>query len=302
MCVVILSYQYKVMSDLFADQAENLLGKATSTVKSVTKTSSGYYYYIGIVVAIIILGAVLFWYLRKRPDLTTVYGPYVLGEHSMAGGKPEKIFTAEQIERSLGNNFTLGFFLYMDEVNKERIPFAGPTGEYRGKPLVYIQGVGDISVDPIHQSLRVSIRPLVQSEGRFEKGGVVELDIDNFMIARWNQVAFTIEGRTVDVYINGALAKSSLLENLPILNPAGVLLETSPDFSGQAGLFQAWPRRLTEHEIINNYKRNTDTRLKPRIPDKWSMFGSFSFCKTTGLCGVRIWNNDPLKYVEYDFA
>lgn len=292
------------MSDLFSEQGDTMFDKAAAAVKTTIKSSgNSYYYYIGIVVIIIILAVLLFLYLRKRSELTTVNGPFVLGMNALGGGKPETIFNAQQIEHSLGNNFTLSFFLYMNEVNRERIPFAGPKGEYRGKPILYIQGVGDITVDPIHQSLRVNIRPLVQTDGRFEKGGVVELDIENFMIARWNQVAFTIEGRTVDVYINGALAKSVLLENVPILNPIGVLLETSPDFSGQAGLFQAWPRRLAEHEIVHNYKRNTDTRLKPRIPDAWSMFGgSFSFCKTTGLCGVRIWNDDPLKYVEYDFA
>ena len=290
------------MSDLFSGQGNNLLNDLPKAVKT-TRSGSSYYYYIAIIVIIILLGALLIWYLLKRREVSIVYGPYVLGEQSLGGAKPEKIFNAEQIERSLGNNFTLSFFLYMNEINKERIPFAGPKGEYRGKPIVYIQGVGDIAVDPIHQSLRLNIRPLIQNHGVFQNGEVVELDIENFMIARWNQVAFTIEGRTVDMYINGALAKSVLLENLPILNPIGVLLETSPDFSGQAGLFQAWPRRLTEHEIIHNYKRNTDTRLKPRIPDKWSMFGSsFSLCKTIGLCGVRIWNDDPLNYVEYDFA
>jgi hypothetical protein len=135
---------------------------------------------------------------------------------------------------------------------------------------------------------------------------ITNIDIENFMITRWNQLVVTVEGRTVDVYLNGALAKSTLLENLPILNPVGVLLETSPDFSGQSGLFQAWPRRLTETEIATNYKRNTDTRGKPLIPDStYSLQNMFtdlfvSICKD-GNCGFQNTSN-PLKYVDYEYA
>jgi len=287
------------MANIFENAGE-LLKPATKAVQGMT-SSSGSSMYFGIVLVIIVLITIgVIWYLRKISDMSVVLGPFVLDG---MGSTPEKIFTQAQIEHSLGNNFTLSFFLYMDKVNKERIPFAGPDGEYRGKPIVYIRGVGDITVDPIHQKMRLNIRPLIQNSGRFEEGSVVPLNVDNFMIARWNQVTFSIEGRTVDLYVNGNLMKSMLLDNLPILNPIGVTLETSPDFVGQAGYFQAWPRRLKENEIIQNYKRVTDTRGKPLIPDKgpdlFKHFGK-SLCDM-GLCGIRI-SAGPLHYVDYDFA
>ena len=106
MCVANLSRQYKVMSDLFSGQGNNLLNDLPKAVKT-TRSGSSYYYYIAIIVIIILLGALLIWYLLKRREVSIVYGPYVLGEQSLGGAKPEKIFNAEQIERSLGNNFTL---------------------------------------------------------------------------------------------------------------------------------------------------------------------------------------------------
>lgn len=281
------------------ENAGEMLKPAKQAVRSVSSGSSSMYF--GIILAVIVLVTIgVIWYLRKISDMSVVLGPFVLDG---IGSTPERIFTQSQIERSLGNNFTLSFFLYMDKVNKERIPFAGPDGEYRGKPIVYIRGVGDITVDPIHQKMRLNIRPLVQNSGRFEEGGVVSIDTANFMIARWNQVTFSIEGRTVDLYVNGNLTKSMLLENLPILNPIGVTLETSPDFVGQAGYFQAWPRRLRQDEIIKNYKRVTDTRGKPHIPDKGpDLFKNLgnSLCDM-GICGIRI-SAGPLHYVDYDFA
>jgi hypothetical protein len=126
------------------------------------------------------------------------------------------------------------------------------------------------------------------------------------MVSRWNQLTITIEGRTVDIYLNGAIATSTLLDNLPSLKPLGVLLEKSPDFAGQAGLFQAWPRRLSEQEIIRNYKRNTDTRGKPLIPDiGTSIMDIFrnmgkGLCDI-GFCGFRF-RTGPMEYVDYEFA
>ena len=288
------------------DNFYSILGTAESTVTSTTGMQPSVFYFL-LVCFIVLIGFLAFLWLKPRADSVTVMGPYVLEGTSL---KPrpnsiETVMTQQQITSSLGNNFTLSFFVYMDDVNRERIPIAGPKGDFRFKPFLYILGVGDVLLDPIHQIARVRIRPLT-------KGALINpdiktsIDVENFMIARWNQLTITMEGRTVDVYLNGALAASTLLENLPILNPSGVLLETSPDFSGQAGLIQAWPHRLTEAQILKNYKRNTNVRGKPHIPDVTptlkSMFTTMGahLCEL-GFCGFRI-STSALDYVDYQFA
>ena len=263
--------------------------------------------FITLIVAAIVIGGIAYWWYKPRPKNTTVMGPFqLIGDNGKpTTGSTKPIFNQAQIHSSLGNNFTLSVFVYMNEVNTERIPIGGPNGDFRFKPFLYILGVGDILIDPIHQVARVRIKPLTL-KAIFTPDAITNIDIDNFMIAKWNELTITVEGRTVDVYLNGVIAKSTLLENLPILNPAGVLLETSPDFSGQAGMFQAWPRRLTEGEIASKYKRNTDTRGKPLIPDSgtnfWQIFKNLrdSMCKL-GFCDFRFIDG-PLKYIEYEYA
>lgn len=263
--------------------------------------------WIGIIVAVFVVGIIVFWWFRPVSKDVTVMGPYVLNSGGLVPSKDtiQTVLTHSQIESSLGNNFTLSFFVYMDDVNRERIPIAGPKGDFRFKPFLYILGVGDIVLDPIHQVARLRIKPLTRNAIR-DRDALTNHDIENFMIARWNQITFTITGRTVDVYLNGAIATSSLLENVPVLYPVGVLIETSPDFTGQAGLFQAWPRRLTETEIMENYKRNTDTRGKPRIPDslmKWKTVWD-QMKKTicaVGLCGFHL-ETGPMQYIDYEYA
>ena len=257
-----------------------------------------------IVIALCVIGFLLFLYFRPANMEARVPGPYIL----LGAGNPQAaeptvtVFEQEQINRSFSNNFTLSFFVYMDDVNTERIPIAGPKGDFRFKPLVYILGVGDVLLDPIHQIARVRIKPLNKEA---KPDAVTSIDVEQFMIARWNQLTVTVEGRTVDVYLNGVLANSALLENVPALVPQGVLLETSPDFSGQAGLFQAWPFRQPDRAVAANYARTTDKRGKPLIRIRNNIFSDAlksirdSFC-SLGLCDST--DTGPLTYIEYEFA
>jgi hypothetical protein len=205
---------------------------------------------------------------------------------------------------AMGNNFTFSGFYYMEDTNAERIGFK-TTGEYNFKPTVYIVGVGDITLDPIHQKAFITIKQTNGSTTSNIKPNTT-IEIDNMTVAKWNQLTLTVVGRTVDVYLNGVLAKSAQLENVPPAYPLGILLETSPDFAGQAGLFQAWPERLTVSQVARNYARNVDTRGKPLIPDAalrwwdvWSQFAS-QLC-SVGFCGFDF-AAGPLQYIDYEYA
>lgn len=286
---------------------ENMFSTFGDQVEAVKTTSPRTLWFFGIA-AIILVAGLLYWWFKPRAEEVTVLGPYVLTGASMTQPTDTTmvtVFNQSQIDGSMGNNFTFSFFVYMDDANRERIPIAGPKGDFRFKKFIDVLGVGDIVLDPIHQMARLHFKPLTR-DAMLNKDAGVNIDIENVMIARWNQLTFTVEGRTVDIYLNGALASSTLLENLPILNPVGVLLETSPDFSGQAGLFQSWPRRLTTSQVAANYKRNTDTRGKPLIPDVGPKFTDIfkqipkSLCDL-GFCGFRF-SVGPMDYIDYEFA
>ena len=292
----------------------DLLGSKNSVGASATASTASFVMnplVIGIVAVLIV--AVLFYYFYKpKREYIEKKGPFVLkgAQTSPIKNSEVNVFEYSEITTGLGNNFTISFFVYMDDVNRERIQIGGHGSQepFKFRPLVSILGVGTIVADPVHQRARIRIQPLTVGPV-ITRTEPVDIDIPNFMIARWNQLTLTQEGRTVDIYVNGVLVKSSLLENLPVLYPVGVLLETSPDFSGQAGLFQAWPRRLTESEVITLYKRNTDLRGKPNIPDigfsLQDFFNMFqkSFCDT-GICDwfFNAGKLDDLQYVEYEYA
>ena len=269
-----------------------------------TTTSSPIFKYVLGVAVIFIIAYGLYKYFKPRSKEVVRMGPYEL---KGAGAVPKKdsvvnVFEYSEVVSNLGNNFTFSFFLYMNDINIERIPIGsgGRGNEFRYRPLVTILGVNTIVIDPVHQKLRLQFN---QYRGSPD---TINLDVKDLMAARWNQITYTLEGRSVDIYLNGNLVKSALLENLPILYPVGVLLETSPDFSGQAGLFQAWPYRLTESAVQANYKRNVDTRGKPLIPDTDVVYRDVfknikdTFCEL-GFCGLKV-KVGPMEYIDYDFA
>ena len=270
-----------------------------------------------VVLLIIALGIVYVLYFMPKSDETTVLGPFVLNgipsESDSAGSKLVSVLTAKQLSKSLKSNFTVSFFIYMDKLNMERIPFAGPEGEYRFKPLVKLIGVGEFVLNPVHQKALLRLTPLVPAvmNGNFTPPPYAE--IDNVMNSRWNQITIAVEGRSIDIYLNSKHTTSLILENLTWTNPTGMLLETSPDFWGQAGMIQAWPRRLTEKEIWENYKHVTDLRGKPNIPDAKPTFKSiwhelYKLMCEAGFCpnnrkrsqGGR--NVNGLEYVDYEYA
>jgi hypothetical protein len=269
-----------------------------------------------VVILIIVAGIIYIRYFMKKSDEVTVLGPFVLNgrasEHDSGGSTLQSVLTQAQLNKSLKSNFTISYFIYMDKINMERIPFAGPEGDYRFKPLLKILGVGEFVLDPVHQKALLRLTPLVAPMLQDKFAQPPRAEIDNVMNSRWNQITIAVEGRSIDIYLNAQHATSLILDNVTWSNPTGVILETSPDFWGQAGMIQAWPNRLTEREILENYKHVTDLRGRPNIPDAQPTFKSIwhelykLMCKA-GFCpnkrqGQGMDGTSGLEYVDYEYA
>jgi hypothetical protein len=259
-----------------------------------------------ITIAIVVVIIVLYYYLKPKRKEVAMMGPYPLTIRPGVSeqGNMQYIMNAEDMSRVQGNNLTVGFFVYMDGVNRENIPLGSPDGEYRFKYLFILGGSMGVKFDPIHQKAIFDIYSSPMGDSIFHEQQIV---VEKVYVSRWNQLVVTIEGRTVDIYMNGKLVNSTLLKNVPLTSFSGIWLNSSPDFSGQTGLIQVWPERRTLSQIAENYERNTDVRGKPQIPDsRLSMKERLkelvkSMCTNVGLCGFRF-QSGPLEYIDYEFA
>ena len=84
-------------------------------------------------------------------------------------------------------------------------------------------------------------------------------------LQRWTQVTMTYEGRTIDLYVNGVLVTSSLLNYLVPPSTSSVILMTTGAVLGQIAYVQVWPRRLTVREVAGNYTDTSDSQGRPYL-------------------------------------
>ena len=268
-----------------------------------------------VVATIVVL--VIVWYIyTNRTKLARVDGPFDLRNDEINKTESAKwfsVFDTEQTKLSAGNNITMSFFVYVKDLTMDRIP-VNYDGSYRFQYLLTIGNIVGVMVNPVTQECIVDVLQTpphgYRTRNVEQKAQVLRTTtVKNVPIARWNQITICVEGRSVDVFINGELRTSIQLDNLPLLPMNGVLLNSSPDFMGQACLFQMWAERRTVTQIREYYRDNTDTRGRPQIPEPglaWSeVLGQFrvQLCSTTGLCaGLEAAETTPLNYVEYQYA
>jgi hypothetical protein len=105
---------------------------------------------------------------------------------------------------------------------------------------------------------------------------------------RWVQIVLAFEGRSVDLYVNGTLAKSDLLRNLPSSANSSITIVPN-NVMGKLAYVQLWSRRLPVHEVAANYTDTSDSQGRPFLgPEFLSVFNNLYFPNLfcpNGKCG-----------------
>ena len=269
---------------------------STSTVQKMVQKYSGYV--IPVIMAIVVIGILVYYFYPTNN--TTVFGPFSLVASSPVQLSPMLLVPQAQLPKVLDENYTISFYVYMNDLSS---PSFAPSDDMRYHKVVELTGACSIYMDPAQQSAKIVLNPATPSGTGLPN---TTLTIPRFLTSRWNQLAFTVEGRTIDCYLNGALVTSTLLPDVPRSVPTQIILYPVAGFTGQVGYVQIWPKRLTLPEMIANYKQTSDLRGKPYIPtpgaslaDIMAIF-SHGFC-SLGLC-VDPTNTNPLRSIDYLYA
>ncbi len=259
-----------------------------------------------IVIIIIICIYAYVLYTKRKKEYVEILGPYGLSTEHL--GNPWLTLTSAEDSQKLisANNVTFSFFIYVQTPTIELNPLTSPEGNFENIDYTFVLGSSlGIFFDPLHQLAGLDIHSLSVPGDSSVKQIIIKkrITFDN-LSQRWNQITVSIEGRTVDIYTNGILTSSTLLENIPLTEFFAAWLNKSPDFVGQICYFQIWPKRRTASEILDNYRRVTDVRGKPLVPDFQLQIKNLfqNFCSVTGVCGFRFDSISPLKYIDYEFA
>lgn len=195
--------------------------------------------FIGLLMVLMIIYVVVQTY-KGRPA-TTLTGPLDL----WAPPSPV-IVDRTTVRTQMQASYTMSVFLKLD---------VAPDMRSAETPLLTLPDVWNLRYDPAHEALSLQFKETAVATPQ-------SIRIPGFPMQRWNQLVLTLEGRSVDIYINGALATSAQLENVPPSGNASVTVVPG-NLMGSAALAQVWNRRLTVSEVVANYASTADSQGRP---------------------------------------
>jgi hypothetical protein len=154
-------------------------------------------------------------------------------------------------------------------------------------PFLMLPGVWMLGYNAAQEQLLLTQGTTADSP---DWGGFDTVVLPSVPMQRWVQVTMTMEGRTMDFYLNGKLIKSHSFANVPPSSAASIILLPN-NLMGQMAYVQVWPRRLTVTEVENNYVDTCDSRGRPYLgPELLKAIKGFKvpnlFCPN-GVCGGK---------------
>jgi hypothetical protein len=184
-----------------------------------------------IVILIIVLKLILMYrsYLRRNP---------VFYKNGKDGKKADNI---DDIYLVYNNNFTYSFFIYIDDWNYNIY-----------KPKVIL---GKSNSDFSEYSFLIGLREVVNDlfiKLKTSSGEVITSVVDNFPLKKWTSVTFIYYSKLVEIYIDGKLYKSIVLNDSLSNNKFPLLICPEGGFSGYISKLRYSDRVLSYKEIYNN--------------------------------------------------
>tara|TARA_B110000208_G_scaffold51501_1_gene67674 strand:+ start:37567 stop:38814 length:1248 start_codon:yes stop_codon:yes gene_type:complete len=84
-------------------------------------------------------------------------------------------------------------------------------------------------------------------------------DISNIPVQRWVHIGIVLVNKTVDIYLNGSLNRSCILDNIPILNKGNIYINQYGGFKGTLSDLLYQNHALSSYEIYKLYKAGHNT-------------------------------------------
>jgi hypothetical protein len=149
---------------------------------------------------------------------------------------------------SMHGSYSLMFYVRVDAV---------PDMRASATPLLTWPGVWNLDYNAAQDQLVWT----------FDQTGETEKEIGvlkGVTSQRWHQIGVVLEGRTVELFLNGELQKAYTLNNVPPLTSSSITI-VAGGIMGQLAYVQMWPRRLTLNDVAQNYVLTSDSQGRPYL-------------------------------------
>jgi len=252
--------------------------------------ATGVPFYIPVVTIVVVLIAItiLIFYAVKSGQSA----PAVSVEGPIDLFSPNNLVIVDRsvTRTTLKNSYTLSFFLNITAVPDMRVA---------GTLLLTWPGVWTLGYNAGYERLRWDVSQIMDISGTpADSQGVT---LTNVPMQRWTQITMTFEGRSFDFYINGVLAESVTLRNMPYTSTSSIT-KVPNGIMGQIAYIQSWPRRLTMGEVADNYTSVSDSQGRPLLTKSLfsALFSPNLFCPS-GSCNGSSPTASPSQIWEFPY-
>ena len=203
---------------------------------------------------ILIILFLLFSYITRPAGITPVLDatlPEAVTIDQMGSTKDE-----------VKNNFSYSIWALIDDWNyrygQEKVIFV-KKAEGEASPLQFM-----VSLAPMQNNLIVRVKKTNQTNG--QPNLPFECEVVNIPIQKWINIITTLQGSSLDIYINGKLVKTCIVDgepsvqnNVPVMLTPGVA-GTEGGFSGKTAKFNYYSDPLTPQDCWNIYRNGWTDR------------------------------------------
>jgi len=217
------------------------------------------------------------------------------------------MMTPDQINKYMGENFTLSWYVTMTNIG------GGIPGRFT--PLLWVAGVGAFVVDMTSGAVSMIVMSAPYDPSRpapITQTVVLAGANAGTFFNKWNQITLTITGATVCVYMNGNMQGNCIImPNVSLASPTGLYFLQGQGIAATVTSLQAYPYVMTSTDISNNYTATSDSSGNPinaQVPGvTMSNLGTSLvnlFCQT-GLCPSGTDSDvtlGPFTQINYEYS
>lgn len=161
------------------------------------------------------------------------------------------VIPANELPETPASNFTFSICYYVDDWNEgfgqDKIIFARKDKNDGMCPQV--------SFDPHVNNITVSLATYESGPGSSSQQFTTETaTLQNVPLQRWTSFVMVVNGRALDLYLDGKLVKTKILKNVPKATSSEIHLTPTPSFGGSTANFLYINRSLNPREVYDLYR------------------------------------------------
>ena len=172
---------------------------------------------------------------------------------SMSKGNEEQTISAAKLKNSTNSyDYTYSMWFYVDDWNykfgQDKILWERQDEEGKAGPSV--------SLGKMQNDITISMACYPTTSNPQLQDNLHTCVVKNFPLQKWVNLIISLQGQTLDVYIDGKLQKTCVLEGVVKVNKEeDVKVTPAGGFSGWTSNFQYWDKASNPQEAYNIYRK-----------------------------------------------